>query len=89
MHEKLLLTIYNYRLVRGCSDNRLDLSSGGTGFESRLDCRLSWCRLVWYSLVAIPWKIWNVVLQKDGEDQLELDEKCYKQSRKNGTAYVR
>jgi hypothetical protein len=76
MHKKLL-TIYTYRLVHGCSDKRQDLFSGGTGFESRLDCRLPWCRFVWYFSVEIPWMIWNMVLQKDGEDQLERDKKCY------------
>ena len=59
----------------------IDLSSGAAWFESRLDCQLSWFRLLWYSSVQIPWKIWNVVLHKDGEVQFErsCDKKCYSQ----------
>lgn len=88
MHQTCLPAIYNYRLVHGCSDKRLDLSWKGNRFESRLYCRLLWCRILWYFSVEIPWKIWNVVLQKEDEDQLERDKKCYKQSRTKGTAYI-
>ena len=53
MHQTCLPAIYNYRLVHGCSDKRLDLSWKGNRFESRLDCRLLWCRNLWYFSVEI------------------------------------